>query len=133
VFESSNKVTLLVKPKVFSIRYISGYDNSKSTPFTAKWVYILLSSFSTSVSCIICSAKYTAQQLTVTSAAVFITCARLDNSRKEYIATRPDTIWMMMNSYWYFTAAAQIKTMVLTERLMSIYHTRIQYPELKKE
>ena len=51
-------------------------------------------------------AKYTAQMESVTRRAVWNSCARCDSSLKEYIATSPATSCTMMNSYWYFTAAA---------------------------
>ena len=94
------------------MRYISGYDSSSRTPLTAKWVYIFMSSFTTSVSCIICMAKNTAQLPSVTSNAVFITCALFVSSRSEYMATSPAMSCMMMNSYWYFTAAVDMSTIV---------------------
>ena len=37
---------------------------------------------------------------------------RLDSSRNVKMATRPEANCTMINSYWYFTAAAQISIIV---------------------
>ena len=81
-------------------------------PLTTKWAYMDWSSFEMLLFCIICMAKYTAQLAMVTRNAVFNTCALLDRSRSEYMATSPATNCTMINSYWYFTAAAQMSTIV---------------------
>ena len=57
-------------------------------------------------------AKNTAQLPNVTSNAVLMTCALLVSSRSEYMATSPAMSCMMMNSYWYFTAAVDMSTIV---------------------
>src|SRR5574344_1276353 len=43
--------------------------------------------------------------------AVLKTWERRDSSRKEYMAVNPAVSWSIMNSDWYFTAAAEMSTM----------------------
>ena len=112
VFDSSIRVTFDVNPNVFSTISNSGYANNNSTPLAAKYMYMPWSIVKMLLSCISCSVKYTVQLPMVTSKAVLKISARCDSSRSEYIATSPDTSCTMMNSYWYFTAAAHISTMV---------------------
>ena len=77
-----------------------------------KYVYMLVSMLNTWLSCINCKAEKTKQLAKVTKSAVMKICERLESSLSVYMATKPAASCTMINSYWYFTAAAQIRIIV---------------------